>query len=66
LLAGELLASPEMGLGVRIFGAQETLNSAVIYGGIIIISFLGFSMDRLVLCSLKVATVQRWGMTREL
>ncbi len=66
LLAGELLASPEMGLGVRIFDAQETLNSAVIYGGIIIIGFLGFAMERLVLRSLEVATVQRWGMMREL
>lgn len=66
LLAGELLASPEMGLGVRIFDAQETLNSAVIYGGIIIIGFLGFAMERLVLRSLEVATVQRWGMLREL
>lgn len=66
LLAGELLASPEWGLGVRIFDAQETLNSAVIYGGIIIIGFLGFAMERLVLRSLEVATVQRWGMLREL
>jgi ABC-type nitrate/sulfonate/bicarbonate transport system permease component len=55
-----------MCLGVRIFGAQETLNSAVIYRGIIIISFLGFAMERLVLRSLEVATVQRWGMIREL
>ncbi|MFP6891261.1 MAG: ABC transporter permease [Nitrospinota bacterium] len=66
LLAGELLASPEMGLGVRIFDAQETLNSEVIYGGIIIIGFLGFALERLVLRSLEVATVQRWGMMREL
>ena len=66
LLAGELLASPEMGLGVRIFDAMESLNSEVIYGGIIIIGFLGFAMERLVLRSLEVATVQRWGMLREL
>lgn len=66
LLAGELLASPEMGLGVRIFDAQETLNSEVIYGGIIIIGFLGFALERLVLRTLEVATVQRWGMMREL
>jgi ABC-type nitrate/sulfonate/bicarbonate transport system permease component len=66
LLAGELLASPELGLGVRIFDAQESLNSAVIYGGIIIIGILGFAMERLVLRSLEVATVQRWGMLREL
>ncbi len=66
LLAGELLASPELGLGVRIFDAQESLNSEVIYGGIIIIGILGFAMERLVLRSLEVATVQRWGMLREL
>jgi len=66
LLAGELLASPELGLGVRIYDAQETLNSAVIYGGIIIIGFLGFAVERLVLRSLEVATVQKWGMLREL
>ncbi len=66
LLAGELLASPELGLGVRIFDAQESLNSEVIYGGIILIGILGFAMERLVLRSLEVATVQRWGMLREL
>lgn len=66
LLAGELLASPEFGLGVRIFDAQETLNSAVIYGGIIMIGILGFAMERLLLRSLEVVTVQRWGMMREL
>ncbi len=66
LLAGELRASPELGLGVRIFDAQETLNSAVIHGGIIIIGFLGFTVERLVLRSLEVAIVQKWGMLREL
>jgi ABC-type nitrate/sulfonate/bicarbonate transport system permease component len=66
LLAGELLASPELGLGVRIFDAQESLNSEVIYGGIMVIGILGFAMERLVLRSLEVATVQRWGMLREL
>ena len=52
-----------MGLGVRIFDAMESLNSEVIYGGIII---MGFAMERIVLRSLEVATVQRWGMLREL
>jgi len=66
LLAGELLASPELGIGVRIFDAQESLNSEVIYGGIMLIGILGFAMERLVLRSLEVATVQRWGMLREL
>jgi ABC-type nitrate/sulfonate/bicarbonate transport system permease component len=55
-----------MGLGVRIFDAMESLNSEVIYGGIILIGFLGFAMERIVLRSLEVATVQRWGMLREL
>jgi len=66
LLAGELLAAPEMGLGVRIFDAQESLNSEIIYGGIILIGILGFTLERLFLRTLEVSTVQRWGMLREL
>ena len=66
LLAGELLVAPELGLGVRIFDAQEQLNSAIIYGGIILIGIMGFTMERLLLRSIEVATVQKWGMLREL
>ena len=66
LLAGELLVAPELGLGVRIFDAQESLNSAIIYGGIILIGILGFTMERFFLRSTEIATVQKWGMLREL
>ncbi|MFQ5894768.1 MAG: ABC transporter permease [Nitrospinota bacterium] len=66
LVAGELLATPDWGLGIMIFEAREFLQSEVVYGGIIAIGIFGFAMERLVLRSLEISTVQRWGMLREL
>ena len=66
LVAGEFLASPERGMGIMIFEAREFLQSDVVYGGIILIGVLGFAMERLILRPLEAATVQRWGMLREL
>ncbi|MBI2371774.1 MAG: ABC transporter permease [Deltaproteobacteria bacterium] len=66
LVAGEMLASIGSGIGFRIFEARSFLASDVMYSGVIIIGVLGFLLERVVLRSLEIATVQRWGMVREL
>jgi len=66
LVAGEMLASIGTGIGFRIFEARAFLASDVMYAGVIIIGILGFLLERVVLRSLEIFTVQRWGMVREL
>ncbi|HEX9443090.1 MAG TPA: ABC transporter permease [Candidatus Binatia bacterium] len=66
LVAGEMLASIGTGIGFRIFEARAFLASDVMYAGVIVIGILGFLLERVVLRSLEIFTVQRWGMVREL
>jgi ABC-type nitrate/sulfonate/bicarbonate transport system permease component len=66
LVAGEMLASIGSGIGFRIFEARAFLASDVMYAGVIVIGVLGFLLERVVLRSLEIFTVQRWGMVREL
>ncbi len=66
LVGGELLVSLGTGLGYRIFLAQDFLQIDVMYAGVLLIGIFGFLLERVVLRSLEVYTVQRWGMIREL
>ena len=66
LVGGELLVSIGTGLGYRIFLAQDFLQIDVMYAGVLLIGVFGFLLERVVLRSLEVYTVQRWGMIREL
>jgi len=66
LVAGEMLASIGTGIGYRIFEARAFLASDVMYAGVIVIGVLGFLLERVILRSLEIYTVQRWGMVREL
>ena len=66
LVGGELLVSLGTGLGYRIFLAQDFLQIDVMYAGVLLIGVFGFLLERVVLRSLEVYTVQRWGMIREL
>lgn len=66
LVAGEMLASIGVGLGFRIFEARNFLAADVMYAGVFLIGLFGFLLERVVLRSLELYTVQRWGMLREL
>ena len=65
LVAGEMLAGVGNGLGFRIFEARQMFQADVVYGGILVIGFLGLLLERVILRSLEVATVERWGMVRQ-
>lgn len=66
LVGGELLVALGTGLGYRIFLAQDFLQIDVMYAGVLLIGVFGFLLERVVLRSFEVFTVQRWGMIREL
>jgi NitT/TauT family transport system permease protein len=62
LVAIEMLASVNWGLGWLIFGAREFLNTDVMLSGIALIAIIGLALEKLVFQRLEDYTVVRWGM----
>lgn len=66
LIIAEMLVSVTAGLGYRLYWAREFFNSEIVYAGLFVVGVLGLLLERVVLRTLEVATVQRWGTVREL
>lgn len=62
LVAVEMLASVQWGLGWMIFGAREFLNTDVMLAGVAVIGVLGLALEKLVFERIERYTVVRWGM----
>jgi NitT/TauT family transport system permease protein len=62
VIGGELLASPQWGLGKLIFDAKEFLNADVMLAALFVIGVLGLFFERVVFQLLEQVTVNRWGM----
>jgi NitT/TauT family transport system permease protein len=62
LVAVEMLASVQWGLGWMIFGAREFLNTDVMLAGVAVIGILGLTLEKLVFERIEHYTVVRWGM----
>jgi len=62
VVGGELLASPEWGLGKAIFDAKEFLNTEMMLAALIVIGGFGLMFERVVFQALENRTVARWGM----
>jgi NitT/TauT family transport system permease protein len=62
VIGGELLASPQWGLGKLIFDAKEFLNADVMLAALLVIGVLGLFFERVVFQLLERATVNKWGM----
>ena len=62
VIGGELLASPNWGLGRIIFDAKEFLNSSVMLAALLVIGALGLLFERVVFQVIERRTVGRWGM----
>jgi NitT/TauT family transport system permease protein len=62
LVAVEMLASVQWGLGWMIFGAREFLNTDVMLAGVAVIGILGLALEKLVFERIEHYTVVRWGM----
>ena len=62
LVAGEMLAAVQWGLGWLIFGAREFLNTDAMLAGIAVIGAIGLALEKFVFQRLERYTVVRWGM----
>lgn len=61
LIVAEMLVSVSAGLGYRIYWAREFFRSDIVYAGLMIVGIVGLLIERLILRTLEVATVERWG-----
>ena len=62
LVAVEMLAAVDWGLGWLIFGAREFLNTDAMLAGIAVIAVIGLALEKFVFQPLERLTVVRWGM----
>jgi NitT/TauT family transport system permease protein len=62
VIGGELLASPDFGLGQVIFNAKEFLNAGTMLGTLFAIGAIGVFFEKFVFQRLEAATVAKWGM----
>jgi len=62
VIGGELLASPQSGLGEIIFNAKEFLNAGDMIAALIVIGILGLCFERFVFQIIEAATIRKWGM----
>ncbi len=62
LVAVEMLAAVQWGLGWLIFGSREFLNTDAMLAGIAVIGAIGLALEKLVFQRLENYTVVRWGM----
>lgn len=65
LIAAEMLAASSYGLGFMIFDAIENLDTTTIFGGILLIAVLGYTLECLILGKIEAMTIKRWGVQVE-
>jgi NitT/TauT family transport system permease protein len=65
VVGAEMLAASDWGLGWVIFDAREFLRADVMLASLAMIGLIGLAFERLAFGTLERATVQRWGMVRE-
>ncbi|MDP4837169.1 MAG: ABC transporter permease [Burkholderiales bacterium] len=64
VIGGELLASPDWGLGKIIFDASEFLDTESMLSALIFIGIIGIAIEKLFLRRLERSTIDRWGMAQ--
>lgn len=62
VIGGELLANPTHGLGIRIYDANEFLDTKVMIGAIITIGLFGVIVNRYLIRLVERRTIVKWGM----
>jgi NitT/TauT family transport system permease protein len=62
VIGGELLASPQLGLGEIIFNAKEFLEAGVMLSTLVSIGIIGMFFERFVFQTIESVTIRRWGM----
>ena len=66
LVVAEMLVSVSAGLGYRIYWAQEYFNTDIVFGSLFVVGLVGLLLERVLLRTLEVLTVERWGIMRDL
>jgi ABC-type nitrate/sulfonate/bicarbonate transport system permease component len=65
IIAVEFIAATSYGLGYMIWDAYEYLNVSIVYGGIIILAVLFFTIEKTIIRSIENKTIKRWGVIFE-
>ena len=65
LVVAEMLVSVSAGLGYRIYWAQEYFNTDIVFGSLFVVGIVGLLLERGLLRTLEVMTVERWGIMRD-
>jgi NitT/TauT family transport system permease protein len=65
LVAGEMLASPEWGMGFAIFDSRQFLATDVMLVMVMCIGFIGFLIVTVLFGIIEKYTVVKWGMLQE-
>lgn len=65
VVAVELIAAANWGLGYMIWDAAEYMNAGVVYGGILILGLTYVLIEQALIVPLERLTVVRWGMMRK-
>jgi NitT/TauT family transport system permease protein len=64
VIAVELIAAADWGLGFMVWDAAEHLNAAVVFGGIILLSLTYTGIERGLILPVERMTIEKWGMVR--
>lgn len=62
VVAGEMIAATQLGLGVMIFNSREFLNTDVMLAALLVIGPMGLLLERVLFETVEKATINRWGM----
>lgn len=65
VIAVELIAAADWGLGFMVWDAAEHLNAAVVFGGIFLLSLTYIAIEKGLLVPVERMTIEKWGMVRQ-
>lgn len=66
LIIAEMLVAVGAGLGYRLYFAREYFQYDLVYAGLFVVGVSGLLIERLILRTMEMMTVNRWGTVREL
>ena len=65
IIAVEFIAATSYGLGFMIWDSFEYLNVSVVYGGIIVLAVIFFTLEKTIIKELENRTIERWGVMQD-
>jgi ABC-type nitrate/sulfonate/bicarbonate transport system permease component len=65
IIAVEFIAATNYGLGFMIWDSYEYLNVTVVYGGIILLAVIFFTIEKTIIRELEKRTIERWGVVQQ-